>query len=158
MANKAGNLGLSSVVDTSPMQYQNMSIGPPSWFRTQDSNGKLIGKILDDQQLIAPRTKFDIYIRRDRVVMYVNGEQRICNDLGTNGKLTMAEGALGFGQVFYHSAAERDEFDNSYWDRRGQRYYLENSPFIDVRSWDNVGYDEHVALPNGFDASVCAKP
>jgi hypothetical protein len=90
--------------------------------------------------------------------MYVNGEQRICNNLGNAGKLTMAEGALGFGQVLYHSAAERLEYNASYWDRRGQRYYIENSPFIDERDYDNVGYDEHVALPSGFDSSVCFTP
>ncbi len=158
MVNKSGNLGRSSVVNVSPSQYGNVNIGPPSWFRTQGASGTLTGKILDDQQLIAPRTRFDVYIRRDRVVMYVNGEQRICNELGTSGKLTMAEGALGFGQVFYHSAAERIEFNASYWDRRGQRYYIENSPFVDERDWDNVGYDEHVALPSGFDASPCFTP
>ena len=156
MVNKAGNLGLSNVVNTSPLQYDSVSTGPPSWFRTQDAKGKLVGKILDDQQLQAPRARFELFVRRDRVVLYVKGEQRICNDLGASGKLTMAEGALGFGQVFYHSAAERDEFARSYWDRTGQRYYIENSPFVDVRSWDNVGYAEHVGLPNGFDASVCA--
>jgi hypothetical protein len=158
MVNKSGNLGRSSVVNVSPAQYADATIGPPSWFRTEDASGKLTGKILDDQQLIAPRTRFDVYIRRNRVVMYVNGEQRICNELGTSGKLTMAEGALGFGQVFYHSAAERLEFSRDYWDRRGQRYYIENSPFIDERDWDNVGYDEHVALPSGFDASPCFTP
>jgi hypothetical protein len=158
MVNKTGNLGRSNVVNVSPAQYTNANIGPPSWFRTQDGTGKLTGPILDDQQLIAPRTKFDMYISRNRVVMYVNGEQRICNNLGTAGKLTMAEGALGFGQVLYHSAAERLEFNASYWDRRGQRFYIENSPFIDERDWDNVGYDEHVALPSGFDSSVCFTP
>jgi hypothetical protein len=70
----------------------------------------------------------------------------------------MAEGALGFGQVYYHSAAERDEFYRDYWDRRGQRYYLENSPFVDERAWDNVGYGEHVGLPSNFDPSVCHTP
>ncbi len=155
MVNQSGNLGRSSVVDVSPSQYGNPNIGPPSWFRTQDAKGNFVGKILDDQQLIAPRTRFDVYVRRSRVVLYVNGEQRICNELGSTGKLTMAEGALGFGQVFYHSAAERSEFDASYWDRRGQRYYIENSPFVDVRDWDNVGYDEHVGLPAGFDPGPC---
>src|SRR6185437_1597120 len=129
-----------------------------SWFRTQDAHGNLVGKILDDQQLVAPRTRFDVYVSRGRVVMYVDGEQRICNDLGASGKLTMAEGALGFGQVFYHSAAERIEFNASYWDRRDQRYYIENSPFIDVRDWDNVGYDEHVSLPSSFDPGPCFTP
>ncbi|HEY2367942.1 MAG TPA: hypothetical protein VGH87_16205, partial [Polyangiaceae bacterium] len=158
MVNKSGNLGRSSVVNVSPAQFTDSNIGPPSWFRMQDASGKLTGPILDDQQLVAPRTKFDVYVSRGRVVMYVNGEQRICNNLGTAGKLTMAEGALGFGQVLYHSAAERLEFNASYWDRRGQRYYIENSPFIDERDWDNVGYDEHVALPSGFDSSVCFTP
>lgn len=155
MVNKSGNLGRSNVVNVSPPQYGSSAMGPPSWFRQQDGKGKLVGKMLDDQQLIAPRTRFDLFIRRDRVVLYVNGEQRICNDLGAKGRLTMAEGALGFGQVFYHSAAERDEFYRDYWDRRGQRYYLENAPFVDVRSWDNVGYAEHVALPSTFDPGVC---
>jgi hypothetical protein len=59
--------------------------------------------------------------------MYVNGEQRLCNDFPTVA-LTMAEGALGFGQVLYHSAAEREEFRAPYWDRTGQRYYLEIHP------------------------------
>jgi hypothetical protein len=158
MVNKSGNLGRSSVVNVSPAQFTNANIGPPSWFRTQDGTGKLTGPILDDQQLIEPRTKYDVYVSRNRVVMYVNGEQRICNNLGTAGKLTMAEVALGFGQVLYHSAAERLEFNASYWDRRGQRYYIENSPFIDERDWDNVGYDEHVSLPSGFDSSVCYTP
>lgn len=158
MVNKSGNLGRSSVVNVSPAQYTDSNIGPPSWFRTQDGSGKLTGPILDDQQLVAPRTKYDVYVSRGRVVMYVNGEQRICNNLGTAGKLTMAEGALGFGQVLYHSAAERLEYNASYWDRRGQRYYIENSPFIDERDWDNVGYDEHVSLPSGFDSSVCYTP
>ena len=158
MVNKAGSLGLSNVVNASPAQYGTNGMGPPSWFRTQDAKGKLVGKILDDQQLIAPRTRFDVFIRRDRVVFYVNGEQRICNELGAKGRLTMAEAALGFGQVYYHSAAERDEFYRDYWDRRGQRYYLENAPFVDVRSWDNVGYGEHVGLPSNFDQSVCYTP
>ena len=154
MVNKSGNIGRSNVVNVSPVQFAD-GMGPPSWFRTQDSKGKLVGKMLDDQQLIAPRTRFDVFVRRDRVVFYVNGEQRICNELGAKGRLTMAEGALGFGQVFYHSAAERDEFYRDYWDRRGQRHYLENSPFVDERSWDNVGYAEHVGLPSNFDPSVC---
>jgi len=157
MTNMAGNLGLSSVVNESPAQFDS-NTGPPSWFRTQDAKGKLVGKILDDQQLIAPRTRFDVFVKRDRVVFYVNGEQRICNNLGAKGRLTMAEGALGFGQVYYHSAAERDEFYRDYWDRRGQRYYLENSPFVDERSFDNVGYGEHVGLPSNFDPNVCFTP
>jgi hypothetical protein len=157
MTNRAGNLGLSNVVNVSPAQYD-ADVGPPSWFRQRDAQGKLVAPILDDQQLIAPRTRFDVFVSRNRVVLYANGTQRLCNDLGTKGKLTMAEGALGFGQVLYHSAAERQEFDRDFWDRKGQRYYLENTPFVDERTWDNVGYEEHVPLPSNFDAGPCYTP
>lgn len=154
MTNMPGNLGRTSVVNESPMMYSSTSIGPPSWFRQLDASGNPVAPILDDQQLIAPRTHFDLYVSRSRVVLYVNGQQRICNDLGSH-PLTMAEAAVGFGQVLYHSAAERLEFAASYWDRRGQRYYLQNTPFVDGRTWDDLGYQEHVGLPSGFDPSVC---
>jgi hypothetical protein len=124
------------------------------WYRQRDAQGQLVAPILDDQMLIAPSTHYDAYIRRDRVVLFVEGEQRLCDDFPSVA-LTMAEGALGFGQVFYHSAAERAEFSAPYWDRTGQRYYLENTPFIDARAWDNLGYAEHVAAPPSFDASTC---
>jgi hypothetical protein len=154
MVNKAGQLGRDSVVNVSPMMWDSTDTGPPSWFRQLNAQKQPSKPILDDQQLLAPRAKFDVFIKRDRLVMYVNGEQRICNDFGAQ-KLTMAEGALGYGQVLYHSAAERLEFNVDYWVRTGQRYYIENTPFIDVRSWDNVGYSEHVGLPQKFDESVC---
>jgi hypothetical protein len=153
MVNQANKPIRESVVDVSPEMYP-PAIGPRSWYRQRDGAGNLVAPILDDQQLIAPATHFDLYIRRDRVVMYVNGEQRLCNDFPTVA-LTMAEGALGFGQVLYHSAAEREEFRAPYWDRTGQRYYLENTPFIDARAWDNVGYGEHVAAPPDFSAASC---
>ncbi len=142
-----------SVVDVSPEMYP-PAIGPRSWYRQRDGAGNLVAPMLDDQQLVAPSTHFDFYIRRDRVVMYVNGEQRLCNDFPTVA-LTMAEAALGFGQVLYHSAAERQEFSVDYWDRTGQRYYLENTPFVDARAWDNLGYAENAGAPANFNASDC---
>jgi hypothetical protein len=87
-------------------------------------------------------------------VMYVNGQQRLCNDFPSV-KLSMAEAAVGFGQVLYHSAGERIEFFSESNLRTGQRYYLQNTPFIDARSWDNLGLQENVATPAVFDASVC---
>lgn len=153
MVNQANMPLRESVVDVSPEMYP-PAIGPRSWYRQRNGAGDLTAPILDDQQLVAPSTHFDFYIRRDRVVMYVNGEQRLCNDFPSVA-LTMAEGALGFGQVLYHSAAERQEFSASYWDRTGQRYYLENTPFIDARAWDNIGYSEHVAPPADFNAADC---
>ncbi len=154
MVNVAGKPSRESVVNLSPDQYRNAAIGPAGWFRQQKADGTLTGAMLDDQLLIAPRTRYDVYVRRDRVVMYVNGEQRLCNDFPMH-KLTMAEAAVGFGHVLYHSAAERMEFRVDYWDRTSQHYYLNNTPFIDARAWDNVGFEEEVAAPQGFDPASC---
>jgi len=156
LVNRADAADRASVVDVSPQQYSAVTTGPAAWFRRQDAGGKLTSApLLDDQQLISPRTHFDVFVRRDRVVLYVNGEQRICNGLPSGATLTMAEGALGFGQWLFHSAAERQEFGRAFWDRTGDRYVLENTPFVDERTWDNVGFTEHSELPAGFDETVC---
>lgn len=153
MVNRAGVLGRGGVVNVSPPMYS-ATIGPPGWFRMRDAQGALVAPILDDHMLVAPTTRFDLYVRRDRVVLFVEGEPRLCNDFPTV-PLTMAEGALGFGQVLLHSAAERLAFGSSYWNRTGQRYYLENTPFVDVRSWDDLGFAEGVPLPTDFDEGRC---
>ena len=153
MVNRANAPLRENVVNVSPAQY-NQQFVPPGWFRQQDSAGNLGAPMLDDQMLIAPRTRYDFYIRRNRVIMLVNGQQRLCNDF-PGVPLTMAEGALGFGQVLYHSTAERLEFSRSYWDRTGQRYYLNNTPYVDARQWDNLGYSENAGEPSGFDPSQC---
>lgn len=156
IVNRAGDLGRDNVKNPNPIMYP-PEVGPPSWYRQVDAQGKPTAPILDDQQLVSPRTRFDLYVRRDRAVLLVNGEQRLCNDFPAT-PLTMAEAGVGFGQVLYHSSGERVELPADYWDRRGQRYIYENSPYIDVRTFDNLGYDEHVAAPPGFDESLCYKP
>lgn len=155
MVNKPNAAARESVVNVSPAQYP-ASSAKPSWFRQQDAAGTLAAPVLDDQLLISPRTRFDAYVRRDRFVLYVNGEQRLCNDFPSSA-LTMAEAAVAFGQVLYHSAAERLEFSRDYNDRTGQRYYLENAPYADERDWDNVGFEEDLAAPAGLDESKCYK-
>lgn len=142
-----------NVVNVSPPMFPE-EIGAPSWYRQIDASGNPVLPILDDQLLIAPSARFDFFIRRDRVVMYVDGEQRLCNDF-PDVALTMPEAALGFGQVLYHTAAERLEFNAPYWDRTGQRYYLDNTPFIDARAWDDIGYSEGVGAPEDLDVTRC---
>ncbi len=153
MVNKANAPERDNVVNVSPAQYPSYAAGP-SWFKSQNADGSFGVGVLDEQLLIGQRTRFDVWIKRDRVVMYVNGQQRLCNDFPGNA-LTMAEGAVAFGQVLYHSAAERLEFSRDYNDRSGQRYYLENSPYVDERDWDNVGYEANVGAPSDFDAAPC---
>jgi hypothetical protein len=152
-ANAGGN-DRTNVVNLSPDLYANAAIGPPGWYRQLDAALRPVAPMLDDLQILAPRVKWDLYVRRNRVVLYANGQQRLCNDFPST-PLTMAEGALAFSQVLYHSTAERMEFSVNFWDKRGQRYYLNNTPYLDERVWDNAGYDENVAAPPSFDASLC---
>jgi hypothetical protein len=148
-----GATNRTNVRDVTPNQYGGGG-NPNGWYRTRSSSGSLNGPMLDDQMLIAPRTHYDIYVRRDRVIIFVNGQQKVCN-IFPNAKLTMAEGALGFGQVLYHTSYERREFLYDFNDRTGQVYYLNNTPFVDSRSWDNLGFGEGVSLPSSFDAGPC---
>ncbi len=132
---------------------------PKRWMRQIDAKGNKVGVWLDDQLNVWQRTRFDVFVRRDRVVIYVEGEQRICQEL-TDKPLTMAEGALGFWHVLYHSSAEFMEIrrglasDNP---STGQHHIMHNTPFADQRSWDNVGFRENVKLPDDFDGSLCFK-
>ncbi|MFO0596801.1 MAG: hypothetical protein U0228_15920 [Myxococcaceae bacterium] len=155
MVNTAGAPMRKSVVNLSPAQYPDYAAAP-SWFMTQDAQGNELEGILDGNLNIAPRTRFDAWIKRDRMVLYVNGNQRLCNDF-PNHALTMNEAAVTFGQVLYHTAAERLEFSRDYDDRTGQRYYLEVSPYVDERDWDNMGFESNVGAPSDFDPSVCFK-
>ena len=65
----------------------------------------------------------------------------------------MAEGALGFGNVLYHSAEERWEFIRAGY--TGLRQLLNNTPFLTAPTWDNMGYEEGVSAPPGFDPTAC---
>ena len=153
MINVAGADERDSVVNVSPDQYHNGFI-QPGWFRQQDATGDLVAPILDDQLYVRQRTAYDLYIKRDRVIMYVNDQLRLCNDF-PDVPLTMNEGILGFGSVLYHSAAERLDFTRDYNDRSGQSYYLENTPYIDARQWDNIGFQSTVEAPSDFAAETC---
>ncbi len=129
-----------------------------AWYRTMDASQKLTGVLLDDQMFITQRTRFDVFLNRGRVVVFINGVQKICNDFPAANRLTMAEAAVGIGQVLYHSNVEREDFVAPDWNRTAQYYYRYNTPFIDTRSLDNVGMRENAALPTAFDATRCYKP
>jgi hypothetical protein len=130
---------------------------PKTWVRQIDSAGKLVGPWLDDQLNVWQKTRFDVFLRRDRFITYVNGEQRLCGDLSAS-PLKMAEGAVGFWHILYHSNAEFNEIRDVVHNGApytGLHHVLHNEPFADQRSWDNVGFRENVAAPANFDASRC---
>jgi hypothetical protein len=141
-----------SAVDVSPQQINAGYF--PAWYREQHAGQVTETGVLDDLIQTAPRTRFDLYVSRSRLVMYVNGEQRICNDFGPQ-KLTMAEAAVGFNDALYHSSAEHTELTDSFADRSGQLYYLNDTLFEDLHSWDNVGFEENVSTPSSFSDADC---
>ncbi|HKP63106.1 MAG TPA: hypothetical protein VJV78_40495 [Polyangiales bacterium] len=159
------NLGISrgfdpihnadTVLNMSPAQepYYDAKIGG-TWLRAWNSQRKIAGTMLDDQMFVEQRTTFDVYFNRGRVVLYANGVQKLCNDFSQH-KLTMAEAAIGIGHVLYHSSAERGEFTRNDWIRTAQYYYRYNTPFLDQRSFDNLGVQSDVGLPADFDAGRC---
>jgi len=141
-----------SAVNVSPQQ---LNAGyPAAWYRTMKGGQVTDDGLLDAYIQMAPRVRFDVYVSRSRLVMYVNGEQRMCNDFGAQ-KLTMAEAAVGFNDALYHSSAEHTELTASFADRSGQLQYLNNTVYEDLHSYDNVGFEENVAMPSGFSDADC---
>lgn len=125
-----------------------------TWARTWDSQHQINGMMLDETMFIHQRTRLDFYVNRTRVVMYANGAQKACDNIGKY-PLSMAEAAVGIGHVLYHSSGERSELIEPQWIRTSQNYYLYNTPFTDVRSFDNVGIREGVSIPASFNAASC---
>jgi len=152
LIHKAGAPDKQSAVDVSPQQLN--SAYPAAWYRLQKGGQVTDTGVLDDYIQMAPRVHFDAYVSRQRFILYVNGEQRICNDFGPQ-KLTMAEAAVGFNDALYHSSAEHTELTASFADRSGQLWYLNNTIYADQHQWDNVGFEEDVALPSSFSDADC---
>ncbi len=131
-----------------------VNIGPPAYGADPSCAWCGFYGVLDELQRTAPRVRFDLYVKRDRVILLADQKQILCVDF-PNLPLTMAEGALGLGGILYHSSAEHSELFRNDWLKDGQRYYLSNTPWIDSRGWDNIGFEEGAAAPAGFAASSC---
>jgi hypothetical protein len=152
LIHKHGAPALQSAVNVSPQQLNDGF--PPAWFRIQKGKEVTTTGMLDDVLNMTPRTHFDVYISRSRVVVYVNGQQRICNDFGSE-RLTMAEAAVGYNLALYHSSAEHSEYTVSFSDHSGELQYLNNTIFAEQHSYDNVGFEEGVGLPSSYSDADC---
>ncbi|HKO52818.1 MAG TPA: hypothetical protein VJV79_34155 [Polyangiaceae bacterium] len=143
---------LQSAVNVSPQQ---VNAGyAAAWYRLMKGDKVTDTGILDDLIQVAPASHFDFYISRQRIIMYVNGQQRMCNDFGPQ-PLTMAEAAVGFNEALYHSSAEHTEMLFDFADRTGQLYYLNNTIYAEPHTWDNLGFEENVALPDSYSDADC---
>jgi hypothetical protein len=108
-----------------------------------------------DQQ--APLTHYDIFVRPDRVIFYVNGRQAWCGDLSER-PLTMKYGLIAYGNVLYHSGAENSE---AYVGGTGGAFhYIMNTPWADTRIWDLVAHSQKIDIPTqfAFNPATCFKP
>ncbi len=131
-----------------------------------DANDKYAGPIIEPFDQLQPLTHYDVFTRKDRVVIFVNGRQAACIDL-TPRPLAMNFGLIVYGQVLYHTDAEYGEYyipkvpdDNQYVAPRGLFHLSMNTVAADSRAWDSVGHTEKIGIPAlfNFDAALCKRP
>lgn len=121
------------------------------------ANGERQGMSLAPYDQLTPAT-FDVYVRPDRVVLYVNDRLEFCVDL-TPRPLTMRYAMITYGDLLYHSSIEWQEVSDSSAYKNPQMYQmLLNSPVATSRVWDFIGHSDHVGLPADFDPAVCRPP
>jgi hypothetical protein len=136
----------------------------PKGFRYTDGRRRS-SPILEPFDQVAPLTHYDIFVRPDRVVFFVNGRQAFCADLSDR-PLTMKYGMVTYGDLLYHSALEWETYASAARDglpmRSAQLYHtILNTPIATSRAWDVIGESEKVSIPAQFptfDASACRKP
>jgi hypothetical protein len=140
--------------------------GTNSWNWRLDANNDFAGPLLEPFDQQAPLTHFDVFVRKDRMVLFINGRQAACWDLTTR-PLAMDYGLIVYGQVLYHSDAEYDEYhvpgrtaSNPYQSPRGLFHYSMNTVAADTRAWDAVGHAEKIDIPPlfNFQSNLCKRP
>lgn len=131
-----------------------------------DAAGRYAGPLIEPFDQQQPLTHYDIFMRKDRVVIFVNGRQGACIDLSSR-PLAMNYGLIVYGQVLYHSDAEYGEYyvperpaSNPYQAPYGSFHLSMNTVAADSRAWDAVGHSEKIAIPPlfSFDPALCRPP
>jgi hypothetical protein len=131
-----------------------------------DAAGRYAGPLIEPFDQQQPLTHYDIFTRKDRVVIFINGRQGVCINLASR-PLTMNYGLMIYGQVLYHSDAEYGEnyvpeipASNPYQTPQGSFHLSMNTAAADSRAWDAVGHTEKIGIPPPFvfDASLCTVP
>jgi hypothetical protein len=130
----------------------------PGWTYRIDSNKNYAGPMMEPFDQYAPLTHFDLFVRSDRVVVFINGRQALCANM-TARPLTMKYGLITYGNALYHTAAETEEAEVT---KSADYHYRLNEPIADTRVWDAVGHSQLIDIPTNifttFDASQCTTP
>jgi hypothetical protein len=108
-------------------------------------------------------THYDVFVRPDRLILFINGRQSYCADLSAH-PLTMSYGMPIYGNVLYHSTAD---ISTSYVGLEGTGKaiggsfdYVMNTPWTTTGVWDAIGQSEKIDIPTQFtfDPAACFPP
>jgi hypothetical protein len=144
----------------SPLSDTEVLGGDPNYgFRYRlSATGQRVGSTMPSDEQVSPLTQFDVYVRSDRVVLFVEGQQVACVDL-TARPLTMSYAMITYGDLIYHSSVEWQEVSDSVISRSPQMYQtVLNTPIGETRTWDFISHADGLALPANFDATLCRAP
>ncbi|MES1192059.1 MAG: hypothetical protein ABUS47_13390 [Steroidobacter sp.] len=130
-----------------------------------DDKGNYMGPVIDPFDQTAPLTHYDIFLRRNRLLVFVNGRQALCADL-SDMPLSMNYGLVVYGSLIYHSALEWQENERSVTagalkNNTALYDYQLNAPIVDSRVWDAIGESDMIDVPSQFSTyneSYCIKP
>lgn len=153
--------------------------GAPEGFRyVLDKNQNMIGDVMEPFDQVAPLSHYDIFIRPNRMVIFVNGRQALCVDMSSR-PLTMQYGMVAYGDLLYHSALEQESIspqigvsggasdsqagNTDYYTFEGSSLYqvILNQPITSSRAWDALGQADNIDIPPQFatfDPAACFAP
>jgi hypothetical protein len=158
-ANKShGIIALGNTASDSQVMNGQSTLG----FRYKvDASGNRIGPMLEPFDQIQPLVHYDVFVRPDRLVVFINGRQGFCVDL-SDIPLKMKYAMIGYGDLLYHSAIEWQEMSDSAANKDSQMYQNQlNSPIATSRVWDVVAHSDKIEVPtqfSSFNPALCKKP
>jgi hypothetical protein len=126
-----------------------------------DAAGNRIGPMIEPHDQLSPLVQYDIFVRPDRLVVFIDGRQGFCVDM-SEVPLTMKSAMIGYGDLIYHSSVEYQEVSDGATNKDSQLYQLlMNTPIASSRVWDGISHSDQIDLPAGFgafDPATCMKP
>jgi PKD repeat protein len=152
----------------------------PGFRYVLDKNQKIIGGVVEPFDQVAPLTHYDLFIRPNRLVVFVNGRQAFCVDMSKR-PLAMQYGMIVYGDLLYHSALEQanmspqsglangasssDSLEGATYNYtfEGSALYqvILNQPITSTRAWDAIGQADNIDIPpqfSTFDPAACLAP
>ncbi len=145
-----------------------------------DKNQNMVGDVVEPFDQVAPLAHYDLFIRPNRLVVFVNGRQAFCVDMSQR-PLAMKYGLVAYGDLLYHSAREQADMsvqvglpggaqssdslqgatDNYTFEGSSLYHVILNQPITSTRAWDAIGQADNIDIPpqfSTFDPTTCIAP